>query len=96
MSYPDVITFRVSRAMRSDLARLAGERDIDVAKLLRQLIARELAGGHDRTRESLDQLLFVALALEGLLQAHPDRDLHPTIVRLWRERLAEEGLRHAA
>lgn len=96
MSYPDVITFRVSRAMRLNLARLAGERDVDVAKLLRQLIARELAGGPDRTRDALDQLLFVALALEGLLQAHSDRELHPTIVRLWRERLADQEQRHAA
>jgi hypothetical protein len=95
VSYPDVITFRVSRAMRADLERLAVEHQTDVGKLLRRLVAREATGGPDRIAEALNQLLFVALALEGLLQAHPDRELHPTIVQLWRDRLVEEK-RHAA
>ena len=57
---------------------------------------RELAGGPDQVIDQREQILFIALAMDGLLNAHPDPQLRPTMVRLWRERLAEEGRSDAA
>lgn len=35
-------------------------------------------------------LLFAAIAMDGLLAAHPDQHLRPKMIQLWRERLAAE------
>ena len=91
MSYHEFITVRMGGAMRADLFALAVTRQTDVGKLVRQLIARELAGAHDRTAEAYDQILYLAIAMDGLLGAHPDRDLRPKLLRIWQDRLAEEG-----
>jgi hypothetical protein len=96
MPYRDIINFRVSAAMRADLEQLAKERETDIGKLLRQLIARELSGAPDQLREQREQILFLAIAMDGLLAAHPDTELRPRLVRLWQQRLAREGSSHAA
>ena len=69
---------------------------IDAGKLVRQLIARELSTAPDRVLEAQDQILFIAIAIEGLMAAHPDPDLRARMVHIWRDRLEEEGRRHAA
>ena len=60
------------------------------------MVRRELAGGPDQGTEQREQILFIAIAMDGLLNAHPDPQLRQTMIRLWRERLAEEGRSDAA
>lgn len=90
MSYANIVSFRVGDELHSDLLALATERHMDVGKLLRSLVARELQGIGNHATEQREMIIFVTMAMDGLLQAHPDAELRPTIIRLWRERLAEE------
>lgn len=96
MSYHEFITVRMSGTMRAELFAHAAERQLDVGKLVRELLARELRGAPDRISEALGQLLFVAIALDELLAVHADPDLRATVIRLWREATSEEGRFHAA
>ena len=96
MSYSNNMNFRVGDQMRADILALAIERNTDTGKLLRAMVRRELARGPDQVTEQREQILFIAIAMDGLLGAHPDAQLRPTMIRLWRERLAEEGRSHVA
>ena len=96
MSYSNNMNFRVGDQMRADILALAIARNTDTGKLLRAMVRRELARGPDHVTEQREQILFIAIAMDGLLGAHPDPQLRPTMIRLWRERLAEEGRSHVA
>lgn len=96
MSYKKYITVRMDSTMHADLMALVNERQTDVGKLMRQLIARELLGTSDRIAEALDQVLFTAIAMEGLLDRHTDPNLRAQVLQVWRDRLAAEGRPHAA
>ena len=96
MSYKKYITVRMDGTMHADLMALVNERQTDVGKLMRQLIARELLGTNDRIAEALDQVLFTAIAMEGLLDRHTDPNLRGQVLQVWRDRLAAEGRPHAA
>lgn len=91
MSYKKYITVRMDGAMHADLMALVNERQTDVGKLMRQLIARELLGTSDRIAEALDQVLFTAIAMEGLLDRHTDPNLRAQVLQVWRDRLDAEG-----
>jgi hypothetical protein len=95
MPYRNIISFRVGDQMRADLEALAGSRDTDIGKLLRALVRRELSGERISPAEQREQILFLAIAMDGLLGAHVDPTLRTTVIDLWRERLIEEGRRHA-
>lgn len=95
MPYRNIISFRVGEQMRADLEALAVSRDTDVAKLLRLLVRRELSGERITPAEQREQILFLAIAMDGLLGAHADPMLRETIIGLWRDRLAQEGRPHA-
>jgi len=95
MSYHHTIHFRVSDPMRVDLERLAAERHTDVAKLLRSIVAHELANPHDRTTELYERVLFLVIAMDGLLAEHGNRELRTQILTAWEKRLIEEA-RHEA
>lgn len=90
MSYHEFITVRMSGAMRAELLAHAAERQLDVGKLVRDLIAFELAVGRHRAREALGQLLFLAIAMDELLAAHSDETLRDHVIQQWRTRLDEE------
>ena len=96
MSYSNNMNCRVGDQMRADILALAIERNTDTGKLLRAMVRRELARGPDHVTEQREQIMFIAIAMDGLLGAHPDPQLRPTMIRLWRERLAEEGRSHVA
>lgn len=68
--------------------------NITVASSLRQLVLADLYSRSDPA-ELRQNLLFLTIALDGLLQAHPDPDLRPRLLKIWRDRIAEEGLSHA-
>lgn len=91
MSYHEFITVRMSGAMRAELHALAKERGTDAGKIVRQLIRQELAGSRDRAAEAFDQVLFLAIGMEGLLAAQPDQGLRARMIQIWRDRLAEKG-----
>ena len=95
MSYEDLIAVRLSSSMRADLSALAQARQTDVGKIVRRLIAGELSGARERVDEVLDLVLYLAIAMDGLLAAHPDPELRQEMLRLWKARLAEEGRPHA-
>lgn len=94
MSYRKFINVRMADAMHAALHALAAERRTDVAKLVRQLIARELAGAPDLAAEQREQILFLAIAADNFLAAQPDQHLRDTTIQMWRDRLAEEAARH--
>ncbi len=96
MAYQELISVRVSRQMRAELDALAHARDTDLGKLLRAIIRRELLGAASTPAEQHEQILFIAIAMDGLLGVHPDPDLRESIITLWRERLAQEARRHVA
>ena len=96
MPYRDLITIRMSSAMRAELNALAAQRETDVAKLVRDLIAHELSIGRDRMKEAFGQLLFLAIAMDELLAAHRDPGLRDQVIRQWRARTAQEGSSDAA
>lgn len=73
----------------------ARDRNLTVASALRQLVIADLYGRADPL-EARQNMLFQTIALDGLLEAHPDPELRPRLLRIWRERMAEEGLDHAA
>jgi hypothetical protein len=73
----------------------AHDRNLTVASALRQLVIADLYGRADPV-ETRQNMLFQTIALDGLLEAHPDPQLRPRLLRIWRERMAEEGLGHAA
>ena len=96
MSYHELIAIRLSSSMRAELAALAHARQTDVGKIVRRLIANELSGARERIDEVLDLVLYIAIAVDGLLAAQPDPELRHEMLRLWKARLAEEGRPHAA
>ena len=61
--------------MRAELNALAAERQTDVGKLVRRLIADELAGKPVAVAEAIDQILYLAIAMDGLLATNPNPDL---------------------
>ena len=91
MPYRDVVTIRMSGAMHADLIALAARRQTEVGKLVRELIAYELTLGRDRVREAVDQILFLAIAMDELLAAHDDETLRDHVIEQWRMRLREEN-----
>lgn len=74
----------------------ARQRDVAVSAALRQLVVRSLQAGTPTEFELRQNLLFQTIALDGLLQTHFDRELRARVLKNWRDRLAEEGLTHAA
>lgn len=75
--------------------RRARSRDLTVASALRQLIIADLYR-RDAPAELRQHILFLTVAMDGLLTAHPDPDLRPRLIQIWRERIAEEVDSHAA
>lgn len=91
--------FQLACYVSEDVSRAFIERvrarNLTVASAVRQLVLADLYGRADPT-ELRQNMLFLAIALDGLLQAHPDPELRPRILNIWRARLAEEGLTDAA
>jgi hypothetical protein len=69
--------------------------NLTAASALRQLVIADVYGRGDPV-ETRRNILFQTIALDGLLQAHPDPELRPRLLRIWRERIAEEGLGYVA
>lgn len=95
MPYRKFVTIRMDDEMHAALLAFTGGRDLDVGKYVRQLIARDLNGSRDRVPEALDQILFLAILIDGVY-AEREPDLRAELVQVWRDRLAEEGRRHGA
>lgn len=95
MSYRNLISCHVGDALRTAFYDLAKSRDMTVASLLRQMIVREVHAPPDFSLEIRDHILFMAIAMDGLLEAHPDPELRPRLIEIWRERIAREDQSHA-
>ena len=68
---------------------LARSRHMTVTGLLRKLITSELDGATLLPpAEAERNLLFIARALDGLLEAHPDKTLRNRIVAAWNEEIS--------
>jgi hypothetical protein len=96
MSYSQFITVRLTAELFHELNRHAARSQTDVGKLVRRLIVAELYGKRDRISEAIDQILYLAIAMDGLLATNPNPDLRNDMLRLWQDRLAEEGRSDAA
>lgn len=95
MPYRNLVSCHVSDPVQADFVALAKSRDMTVAGLLRQMIVREIDAPPDFTRDMRNYVLFMAIAMDGLLEAHPDPELRPRIIEIWEERVAHEDGRHA-
>jgi hypothetical protein len=95
MAYEHIIKFRVTAEMHDALAALAKRRDSDICKSLRELLARELYRSQGWMEELRERVLFLVIAMDGLLSEHPNRELRTTILNAWEKRMAEEAS-HAA
>ncbi|QJB68240.1 hypothetical protein [Parasphingorhabdus halotolerans] len=72
----------------------AKSRHMTVTGLLRKLVTSELDGATLLPpAETERNLLFIARALDGLLEAHPDKTLRNRIVAAWNEEISE-GFSH--
>ena len=90
MSYENIITFRASADMRTALDHLAEGREMDIGKIMRLLVARELGRVRDPLAELREQVLFAALGIDAIL-VHLDPELRVQIVKLWQERVVPGG-----
>ena len=95
MSYDPVLSVRVPVAVHNELKALAEQRGRSVGELVRSILSYELDDGlrrqRERREEALDQVLFTAIAVEGLLDRHTDPNLRAQVLQVWRDRLDAEG-----
>jgi hypothetical protein len=91
MAYEHIIRFRVTAEMHAALEELAKRRDSDSCKLLRELVGRELSRSADRNEELRERVLFLVIAMDGLLSEHPNRELRTSTLNAWEKRLIEEA-----
>ena len=84
----------VSEDIYEQFKALAKSRHMTVTGLLRRLVVSELDGAALLPpAEAERNLLFIARALDGLLEAHPDKTLRNRIVAAWNEEISE-GFSH--
>ena len=84
----------VSEDIFEQFKALARSRHMTVTGLLRKLIVSELDGAALLSPGEVERnLLFIARALDGLLEAHPDQTLRSRIVTAWNEEIAK-GFSH--
>lgn len=95
MAYEHIIKFRVTAEMNAALAALAKSRDSDSCKVVRELLARELSRSPDWMDELRERVLFLVIAMDGLLSEHPNRELRTATLNAWEKRMGEEAS-HAA
>ena len=93
-SYRNQISCCVTDKVAADLSAIAASREITVAALVRQAIVRELYFRKDPLPEIHRHMIFVALAVDGLISRQPDPEFRARIIELWRQRIAEEESRH--
>lgn len=86
----------VSGDLAKAFAARARARNLTVAALLRQCVLNELIGAAFGPREQRDHLLFIAIAVDGLLGAQPDPELSSRLIEVWKDRVAREDQSHAA
>lgn len=90
-SYRNQISCCVSDQVAADLSTMATSREITVAALVRQAIVRELYTRKDPTAEIFRHVVFVAIAVDFLLDRLTDTELRSRVIELWRDRMAKEG-----
>ena len=95
MAYEQIIKFRVSTEMHAALAALAKRRDSDSCTVIRELLAREISRSPDWMEELRERVLFLVIAMDGLLSEHSNRELRTAMLNAWEKRMAEETS-HAA
>ncbi len=84
----------VTKDILEQFKTLAKARHMTVTGLLQRLIAAELDGATLLPPgEAERNLLFIARALDGLLEAHPDKMLRNRIVTAWNKEISE-GFSH--
>lgn len=90
--------FQLSCYVTSDISAAflarAKARNLTGSSALRQLVINDLFGPAFDPREQRNHILFMAIAMDGLLDAHPDPELRPRLIQIWRDRIAEEEGRH--
>jgi hypothetical protein len=91
MAFEHIIKFRVTAEMHDALAALAKSRDSDSCKIIRELLARELSRSPDWMEELRERVLFLVIAVDGLLSEHPNRELRTRTLNAWEKRLIEEA-----
>ena len=90
-SYRNQISCCVNDQVAADLSTMAASREITVAALVRQAIVRELYTRKDPTDEIFRHVVFVAIAIDFLLDRLTDKELRSRVIELWRDRMVKEG-----
>lgn len=86
----------VTEDLSAAFAARARTRNLTIAAALRQLVLNDTFGPAFDPREQRNHILFMAIAMDGLLMEHANPELRPRLIRLWEERLAREDQSHAA
>ena len=85
----------VTKDIFESFTALAKSRHMTVTGLLRRLIIAELDGDNLLPpAEAERNLLFISRALDGLLEAHPDKTLRNRILTAWNEEIVAGGFSH--
>lgn len=92
-SYRNQISCCVSDQVAADLSTVAASRDVTVAALVRQAIVRELYTRKDPTAEIFSRVVFIAVAIDCLLDRLTDTELRSTAIKIWRDQMAKEDQR---
>jgi hypothetical protein len=86
----------VTDDLSAAFAGRARARNLTVAAALRQLVINDVVGAVYDPRELRNHILFMTIAMDGLLIEHPNRELRPRLIQEWQERVAREDQSHAA
>lgn len=85
----------VTQDLFDAFGKLAKSRQMTVTGMLRRLVIAELDGATLLPpAEAERNLLFIARALDGLLEAHPDKTLRDRIVAAWNNEIEQGGYSH--
>lgn len=86
----------VTDDLSAAFAARARARDVTVAAALRQLVVNDVFGAAYDPREQRNHILFMTIAMDGLLAEHANPELRPRLIKTWQERVAQEDQSHAA
>ena len=86
----------VTDDLSTAFAARARARDLTVAAALRQLVINDVFGVAYDPREQRNHILFMTIAMDGLLTEHPNPELRSRLIKDWQERVAREDQSHAA
>lgn len=87
------LTAYVRPESASAFKRRARKMGLSASGYLKQLIEREIAAPQDTGLQTIvPQIIFLSVAIDALLDRHPDRDLRPLVHEAWRRKVTPDDV----